>query len=106
MKWIDMRGGISVQNGPDIINFILLALVGTVGWLARNAFISVKDDQKALWDRINSNLLPRTEFQMHRDYSEQKLDAVDKKLDMMASKLDEHFTWELNRERKYNSDKR
>lgn len=94
-----------MTTASDIINLLMLALVGTVGWLARNAFISVKDDQKALWDRINSSLLPRTEFQLHRDHSEQKLDAVDRKLDLLASKLDEHFNWELNRERKYHPDK-
>ena len=95
-----------MKDASDIINFLMLALVGAVGWLARNAFMSVKDDQKAIWDRINNGLMPRTEFQIQQDHTDQKLDEVDKKLDALTAKLDEHFTWELNRERKYNSDKR
>ena len=100
-----------MKDASDIINFLMLALVGAVGWLARNAFMSVKedqkavkDDQKAIWDRINNGLMPRTEFQIQQDHTDQKLDEVDKKLDALTAKLDEHFTWELNRERKYRPD--
>lgn len=93
-----------VDSVPGILDLIIITLVGAVGWLTRNAFISVRDDQKAMWDQINNRLVPRKEFEMLEKQMASDTQGLDKKLDSLTQKIDDHFTWEMSRERRYKGD--
>ena len=94
-----------IDSVEGILNLILMILVAAVGWMTRNAYISVKDDQKALWDQVNNRLVPRKEFEMLEKQMSADTSGLDRKLDLLTKKVDDHFTWELNRERRFKEEK-
>ena len=73
-----------------------MGLVAVFGFLAKDAFASLKKEQAAIWDQINNNLVARKEFEMHRQHVEDGIRENSAKLDRVEGKIDAHHEWEIN----------
>ena len=90
----------------ELVDLIIGVLLAGFGYFAREALSSLRKDQATIWDHINNRLLPRTEFDMQRRHIEDAVQNVDKKLDMLTVKLDDHFEWELKKDREWDGKNR
>ena len=90
----------------ELLDLLIGILLAGFGYFAREALASIRRDQAAIWAHINTLLLPRTEFDMQRRHIEDAVQSVDKKLDTLAIKLDNHFEWELKRDSEWDGKNR
>ena len=90
----------------ELVDLIIGVLLAGFGYFAREALSSLRKDQATIWDHINNRLLPRTEFDLHRGHVEETVQNVDRKLDTLTAKLDNHFEWEIKRESEWDGKNR
>ena len=90
----------------ELLDLIIGVLLAGFGYFAREAFSSIRKDQTAIWDHINNRLVPRPEFEMHGKHVEEAVQSVDKKLDQLTVKLDDHFEWALKKDREWDGKNR